>query len=78
LFVFVFCFSKLTLCQLVLVILAAVCLYFDAKPPGHRQVTDALENYRATKNEKGRFETIVQVRAKRCVAKFFIHVLDRA
>lgn len=47
--------------KIVLQILSGVCLYFEAKPPGHRQVTDALEYYRATKNEKnGRFETIVQ------------------
>ena len=46
--------------KIVLQILSAVCLHFEAKPPGHRQVTDALEHYRASKNEKGRFETIVQ------------------
>lgn len=41
-------------------VLSAACLHFDAKPPGHRQVTDALEYYRSSKGEKGRFETIVQ------------------
>lgn len=44
----------------VLQILSTACLHFEAKPPGHRQVTDALEHYRATRGEKGRFETIVQ------------------
>lgn len=44
----------------VLQVLSSVCLHFEAKPPGHRQVTDALEHYRTSKNESGRFETIVQ------------------
>lgn len=41
-------------------LLSAACLNYEAKPPGHRQVTDALEHYRTSRREKGRFETIVQ------------------
>jgi hypothetical protein len=41
-------------------LLSSACLNYDAKPPGHRQVTDALEHYRTFRHERGRFETIVQ------------------